>query len=268
MLLIVGIMLSGGLSLYGDRLNAQRTQDTDTKLDRIEAALYAYVQAYGTLPCPAIGNVGIDQSGSTSPALPSGVNAFGRMTCDPSKYATSAISGYGAGALRKSFGGSRYMLVGAVPTRTLGIPDAYAFDAWNDRFMYAVDNDYSYDSAGTTPQWTGNNPQLVVRAFNDSDEKTNRGGAGGAGAVYVLFSYGPNTWGSWRDKANTNSVRNIYELTGTIKGTKEMENAQFNTSSGITTDFDEIWRDAPRRLTTDTSTYFDDMVRWKTRFQF
>ena len=278
-LTIIAIIMGGGLSLYTERLLVEKVRDSNSRLDRVEEALKLYVQTFGTLPCPMVSNVGTEQSASSTPALPAGVNAFGRQTCDVTKHpATQVITPPVAADQTRSDGTTvRRVIVGGVPTRTLGLPDIYAFDGWNNRFMYGVDNEYSYASAAgtTSPQWGTKNGVITIRAFNDSDEKTNCGGdcTGQAGGVYVLYSFGQNGYGAWRANATTTSTRNVNPAIGTIAGNgtgspggREIENAHIVAAGPL--QMDTIFRDTLPKQSDSANTYFDDLVRWKTKQQF
>lgn len=263
-LTIIAVIIGGGLSIYADKLQAGRVELTRNRLDRVEDALRQYVQTYGTLPCPARGDVGIDQ-------VIAGTPLFGRQSCDPTGQGSAGSYYYTDEGQRTKEGSSsyrRYVIVGVVPTRTLSIPDAYAFDGWNDRIMYAVDTDFSYNTSGasTSASWSAGAAKITVYDAN-GNEKTNCGtqcaGVGpGAKAVYVLISYGANNYGAWRDKANAGDARLSAATIGTLNGTLEEMNAHFLTG------FNDQFRDATITYSDNTATYVDDFVRWKTQFQF
>lgn len=268
-LTIISVIIGGGLSIYADKLQAGRVELTRNRLDRVEDALRQYVQTYGTLPCPARGDIGIDQTASSTPALPSGAPLFGRQSCNPTGQGSPGSNYYISEGTRAD-GNNRYVIVGAIPTRTLSIPDAYAFDGWNDRIMYAVDTAFSYAPSGasSTGAWSSTAAAITITDAN-GNEKTNCGtqcvGVGpGAKAVYVLISYGANNYGAWRDKVNAGDARLSLANIGTLAGTTlEEQNAHITGAA-----FTDTFRDATVTYSDTATTYFDDFVRWKTQFQF
>ncbi len=267
-LTIIAVIMGGGLSIYADKLQAGRVEETRNRLDRVEDALKLYVQTYGTLPCPARGDAGIDEVSS---------NPFGRQDCaggHPNAYyafgnGTRAAACWGSGNVDQA----RYTLVGVVPTRTLSIPDAYAFDGWNNRIMYVVDNNYTRGVTSATTCWntdtTAAGAAAIIIQDANGNEKTNCGGdcaavGPGARAVYVLFSYGANGFGAWANRATSGIARRNISTIGTIGGGPIEE-----TNAHITVpQFNNIFRDATITYSDTTATYFDDFVRWKTAYQF
>ncbi len=263
-LTIISIIVGGGLSIFADRLQAGRVQETRARLDRVEDALRNYVQTFGSLPCPARGDVGIDQTTGSA-------TLFGRQDCNPLLANAYPSANYYL-TLSNAACTNRYMLVGTVPTRTLNIPDAYAFDGWNDRFMYVVDTNYAngcWDTGNTSTNAAG----IQIIDANGA-EKTNCGGdcpasasSAGARAIYVLYSYGSNNYGAWRDKAKIGDARNSSANVGTINGSLEDLNAKV-VYGAADLPFTSTFREATILYSDTATTYFDDFVRWKTAYQF
>jgi prepilin-type N-terminal cleavage/methylation domain-containing protein len=265
-LTVIALIMGGGLSLYSERLLSERAKITEERLNRVELALKQYVRNFGTLPCPAVANKGVDDATGT---------VFGRQVCNPASHALSAsVAG------NRTDGAARHVLIGTVPVRVLGLPDYYAFDGWNNRFKYAVDNEYSYGPTDpptiTSAQWGPRNGAIQVNDINNN-ERTNCGGdcAGFAGGIYVLYSMGQNGFGSWRDKTD-GGARQRRPMLGMMGGELEQVNAHTTlpvdlsniTQQGALQSATTTFRDATIQLTDRRETYFDDIVRWKTRLQF
>jgi prepilin-type N-terminal cleavage/methylation domain-containing protein len=263
-LAIIGLIMGAGLSFHVQRADVEAYKETVRRIDRVEAALELYVRSYGTLPCPANPRI----SEEDAPAAP--IMPYGMQSCRVDAHLLSVtIAG------NRTDGTTRYAIYGAVPTKTLGLSDVYLNDAWGQRLMYVVDNEYSYASAypvnTSTAQWGPRNGGIIVRDYHNA-EITNCTGAcpNAGGAIYVLYSTGRNGVGSWSSKGNAaNSVRRTSPLNAddAYGLTKERENSLVG-SGGVADAPDLIFRDAAVRYTDSSSTYFDDIVRWKARWHF
>lgn len=100
-LVIVGILLFGSLSVYTTAAENARIDSTNKILDAIERALKLHYRVNGGLPCVAVGNLALNDS---------------------------------------SFGdeGDCTATAGVIPTRALNLPDSYMFDGWGNRISYIV----------------------------------------------------------------------------------------------------------------------------------
>lgn len=118
------VIIIGGilLSFLGSALLAYMKKNqiitTEFRMEKIRDALSQYLSVNGHYPCAASRFLG-----------PNDVQ-FGRMvtaTCNSGTHSGTAKSG-----------GVR---IGAVPTRTLNLPDEFVADAWGHKFTYAVTED-------------------------------------------------------------------------------------------------------------------------------
>lgn len=126
---ILALIAGAGLSMAAGALRAADRVTTEERLNTIKFALDSYAATYGYLPCPAnrtlaatTSNFGMEErSGATCTATPPGTVASGNVW------------------------------IGAVPVRTLGLPDPYASDAWGNKLTYA-----------TSDALTGNGPASIA----------------------------------------------------------------------------------------------------------
>ena len=108
-LLIVGLLLGGGLTVLTTQLEQQRVKDTQRLLDEVREALTGFAIANGRLPCPA-----------------------------PATAATgSALAGLEPNPLVV---GGCANLAGVLPWATLGVNET---DAWGNRFTYRVTREFT-----------------------------------------------------------------------------------------------------------------------------
>lgn len=114
-MIIAGIVLA----LLGATLlaynNENRIKTTEIRSEEIQKALSRYLVANGRYPCVARRDLGADDA------------AFGReiTTICNAGNVTGTVN---AGNVR----------IGAVPTRTLNLPDTFAADGWGRKFTFAV----------------------------------------------------------------------------------------------------------------------------------
>lgn len=228
-LVVVATMLAGVLPYITE---STKIRDVDTTADRmktIEEALQAYFGANQELPCPSDITLAISSANF-------GVQA-----------ANNSCTG-GTPAANWSSGGN--IVGGGVPTKTLGLPDEYAFDGWGRRFYYHVDPD-------ATVSTTFNSASTGTITINDGS-----GAARTAAAVYALVSAGRNGYGAY---TRSGTVR----LNNGSTNTDERENCQTTgtvcsgTAAAYNTTLVQKMEQASNP--TDPLTNFDDIVAYKLR---
>ncbi|MEM6811080.1 MAG: prepilin-type N-terminal cleavage/methylation domain-containing protein [Pseudomonadota bacterium] len=123
---IIGVLLAGASSLFISQINNQRYNETLIKLDALDEAFDIYVEINGAYPCPAPNN-----------AAPDTANFGLEVNC-------GAAPGVGETVQVASLRGdpdapaNLNVRIGSMPTRTLNLPDDFAYDGWGRRFTYAV----------------------------------------------------------------------------------------------------------------------------------
>ena len=138
----------------------EKIQLTEYKLEKIRAAVNTYYAINGFNPCPADFTLPLSDAGF---GLETNTNAA--TNCR----SVNACSGGGLACPALPVGNKTW--AGAVPVRSLGLADDYEFDAWGNRFTYAVNN----------------NVHFPVNNIN-----------GNGGTVkYHILSHGPNGKGAY-----------------------------------------------------------------------
>ena len=167
---------------------------TQERLRVVQKALDAYAEVNGHLPCPS------------SRALVPGGTTFGIEARDTLVRTNCMTDDAALIKVGSSF-------IGAVPTRTLGIPDTYASDAWNNKFTYVVStyhvgsigSYYNYD--GTlqiqTGDRTGVNYPITTMRYDGNNANTKDPGPG---ATYVVISHGMDGKGAYPTNGSTVSI--------------------------------------------------------------
>ncbi len=232
-LVVVATMLAGVLPAITE---GTKVRDIDTTADRMEAiqkALQAYFSTNQELPCPSDITLGVNESLGNFGVQGNGNDCRTVAVGQPIANWTDGVNVVGGG----------------VPTKTLGLPDEYAFDGWGRRIYYHVDR-----------------RATVVGTFNTSGAITVNDGAGTprtAAGVYALVSAGRNGHGAFTRAGGT-----VRLDTGSVN-LDERENCQSTgtvcpgTASGYNATLVQKLEGAtnPNNPTTN----FDDLVTYKLR---
>lgn len=217
-LTILAIVVAGGLTLGTAKVQQQEIIGTYQELEDIQKTLKVFLAENGRLPCPA------------SITLARNSALFGREATD------CADATPPAGLVRVEYpaASGEYVRIGAVPFYSLEMPDRYLDDAWQGRYLYAVE-----EAAITalTSSDTGNIQVVDDAGASITDE-----------AVVVLISAGKSHRGAYSAKMGT--LFSACDATN-----KDKENC----------DADGIFTDAVYNDGSTAANFFDDIVLWNTR---
>lgn len=218
--LLIAVIVTGIiLGLISTAVVSFSQQISDRKNKRIlttvQDQINKYLEVNGRYPCPA--RLTLDISDAEF-----GLEAFPSCTS----------GGTGNGIFRTSGRGGRNIKIGAVPVRSLNLPDEYIFDTYNTRLLYAVtermatDGTYNRDEGAISIQ-DGNGNSIVQPAGS---------------APYIILTHGENKSGGYAGTTGVSSGVNCSGLSPS-----EQENCD-NDSVFIRT----------LLKSTDGNTYFDD----------
>lgn len=177
---VLGGFISSGAILYSQWDRASSSYETNNNLQSVQVALQNYFARNGRYPCPAPLTAPID--GVSADGVPFGTEVTNDCE-DPVSDGTFKSTGIDGDGVR----------TGAVPVRTLNIPDKYAFDKYNHRLVYAVTEAYAVD--GTTI--TRNEGDITIV----DDENRNATSQAG-NIVQTVFSMGRDTNGTYGVSGN------------------------------------------------------------------
>lgn len=245
-LVVIGLLLSGGLVALGPVIqNAKRTQ-TENTLTKIEDALLLYAIQNSCLPCPADG---------TAPGTPGAPLITGDAT-------------YGTACTASACRGNNSDNV--VPWLALGLSPSDVLDEWGTQITYHLSTAAATAGGVTT---FCDNLQNSANADNSAAGGLTRNGTGPVvfpdgcldlenadptaftditeRAAYVLISHGPDTSGGFSENGATRT--NAQTATNTV---------QDQNNDGSCDGLTPCHQGDPVDLSTDD--YFDDIVRWKT----
>lgn len=169
--MIVGLTMSAFGAAFVQYLQSAREKAVQQKIEDIESALGRFQAINGRYPCPARLNAQPDTS------------MFGVEVSANCSSASSSPST----TIRASGTGGRMVRIGAVPVRTLNLPDDYATDPWAMRILYGVTE--MLTSPGTFAQNMG--------AYSIVDSAGNSVITPPGSGHYAIISVGPDSLGTF-----------------------------------------------------------------------
>ena len=245
-LVIISLVTGAGLSLAIAQIAQLQYNVTLTRMEKIEQAMLNYRKATNRLPCP------------------------GSLTLTP----TDGNYGFEGGApgvctprSLLAYNGSPNWRKGAVPVRSLGLPDDYIYDGWGNRFTYVVVLPMTANNAfdpGTTPiNWPSNYNGIAIFQWYASGgtaavKTTNKA----SDALYALISHGENGNGSY---TRNGSIKTTTRTQNTI----EAENCMCNVNTGVlVSSYGELGMiDTFETNQSSGTNYSDDILLYKNRMQ-
>lgn len=154
-IVIAGILLAtfaGSLTMY---MNKAENKAVKTNMDTIQQALEEFYNGTGRFPCPARMALGPDQANFGQEISIVDAGPPQTTTCDAGFVAVNDIARIGAGATS--------VWVGALPVRSLNLPDQYAQDSWGNRYTYAVTmRQATYPGNPAFPGYVNNGGRIAV----------------------------------------------------------------------------------------------------------
>ena len=243
-LVVIGLLLSGGLVALGPVVQNAKITQTKNKLDKIEDALVLYAIQNSCLPCPAdsADDSGIQQTGAGADIATA---CAGTTACFSSAQ-------------------------GVVPWVTLGLPKSDVTDEWGTLISYHISQATSSnaDITGTPTcdrmQDGTNNASATGFARTGTTfpqgclnvEDADPGGFNVVSreAAYVLISHGPDTSGGFSSQSPAAARTNPRGAGNTVQNENDDGNCD---DTGTQCHQDNA-------VDVEGNDYFDDVVRWKT----
>jgi prepilin-type N-terminal cleavage/methylation domain-containing protein len=222
---------------------------TLARFQAIQDTLVQFRQVYHRLPCPANGTLTIASHNL-------GIEAADPGVCDGPTPAAN-------------FSGT-HVVMGTVPTKTLGLPDDDMYDGWGRRITYAVDPLATSTCAFTTTAVASITDTTAIHLIvndengNDRTVTTINGTPAAARALYVLVSHGPNGHGGFLPSGarEDSASLNADELTNCHCGGSPL--VPNPSATAITNIFVER---PPLDNAANPQSRFDDLVTYATREQ-
>ncbi len=235
-LVVLSLLVSGLLTVATQNIRLAKKKELEMKMDAIEEAVLSYRRMHGFIPCP--GDITLVETAQN----------FGFQAVNPG----SCQDGTG-GALSPDIDAawvSSNTAAGAVPVRTLGLPDDYARDPWGAKFFYVVDIRATAASTFAVSKLT-NTSLIGSITVKDASDNTIT-----STAVMLLMSFGPNGHGSY--------VTSSRKFTGSIND-QEHDNCTCDDVGG-TGSFDSVFYAHPASGSSSGALdSFDDVARFYSR---
>ena len=239
---LIGILMGTALSVGNIAVEKTNIVTTDTSLDDIEKAIQLFYNQNKRVPCPAsptqaenTANFGIEDNCSNAAPVLGGIVELNNGTADE-------------------------QWIGALPTRSLGLPDKAMYDRWNNRLVYGVQKNFA-DSSKTFSTEVANSLATMIKIQDKSGNTINPNAVAADlqnPVVYVLLSEGKDKRGAYNKAgaqpvscAATNTQMDVENCDFTVPATK-----------------DSIFVDTDLADSTTTSQYYYDRLRWKTKVNF
>ena len=204
-----------------------KVMQTNQRMQKIDSALRGYMAAHGYRPCPADGQYAINDQYFGVAADNTDGNCAGHTPAVP---------------LSVTFNSSQDTVVGGVvPTKTLGLPDEYAFDSWGRHITYIVD-------IKATTRTTCQDMQGTDRSGKGHIDIKDESGNVKSSVMYTLISHGIDGHGAWPSAGSNLAGR----INSGSSDTDTRDNASVN--GAFASSFDQYFVQKPR------TSSFDDIV--------
>jgi len=233
-------MLPGGEA--GD--TNQKTLNSVKKLERVEEAMRAFMAFNGRRPCPADGQYAENTANF-------GIEAATPGTC---------TGGTPAAPLGPD-NGTTYVVGGVIPTRSLGLPDDYAYDDYGRRITYVVDKRATI--LGNCLTLEGATPATNYVANGGTGGVTIKNATAGTTIDNVMYAYivhGASGYGAFSEQGSSVAGRVNSGSTDTDMQTNAGVNSSFSYS---TSNFTNVKVQKDRVAPASGDTGFDDLVWYR-----
>lgn len=156
-LAVIALIAGAGMTVASNALKAADRISTQEKLNVIKLALDSHAKTYGYLPCPAKRDITTSDSHFGLESRYDGATAWTLGATNTQCAYTGTPVGF------TGISSSSGVLFGAVPVRSLGLPDSYAGDAWGNKYTYAVTTNLTAD-----PHSWGTQAGQISLSYGDS----------------------------------------------------------------------------------------------------
>jgi prepilin-type N-terminal cleavage/methylation domain-containing protein len=189
-LLIVGIVTAGGVSMLSEDTKFNKYEQTHEEMIDIDDGLAVFLSQNDRLPCPA------------PLTAVKGDSTYARETdC------TDTTPPAGTFRIEHPASSGNYVRIGAAPIYDMEMPDEYVADAWYGKYLYAVSESLT---STMTSSSTGN---ITVQDGASADIQTE--------VAWVVVSMGKDTMGAYAARTD-NMILNC------ASGTLDEENCDYN----------------------------------------
>jgi prepilin-type N-terminal cleavage/methylation domain-containing protein len=259
-LVIVGVVAGGAMAMLNQFMERKQLQETQNKMAAIQKAIIDYGRAYNRIPCPANPISGVldgdfgresssgDTAGNTNDAPDYSATTPNTYDCaGPSNVLLSTAS---------AIPGVPQIYMGGVPTKTLDLPDDFAFDGWGRRIMLSVDRTISVPDGLSNVTVDDARTRITIKDNKNSvDSKASN-------ALFALISFGENGHGGYSRAGSATRMSNYTAPTAPDTG-DELANCKCTSAAAADAAANATFVQKPSTLGV-----FDDMLLYGTRADF
>lgn len=220
-LAVLGLITGGMLSISASRKENTNVIGLDKQFDAIDEAIEGYISRYGYLPCPA------------SYTAVENTTSFGRTT-DCSAAAPSGTF--------ETLTGTDTLRIGALPVRSLMLPDKYGYDKWGTRLTYVVIKELAKSTA-TLDGYTTSRTDGIIKVTDYAGNQVTEANTKAINA-YIIISHSKDKRGGYSGNG---------QVMKTCSSTKDTENC----------DNDNTFIDSEVNESETSADFYYDFVRWK-----
>ncbi len=238
-LIIIGVITGMGIMTGVSQIESARRKQTFDKVHAIKTAIDVFRRSYGRIPCPADltldtsnANYGVEAANAGSCVGGSPAATFNNTVTVSSLDTTTAVAG-------------------AVPTRTLGLPDEFQLDGWGNKFTLVMNPEFSRTDIFSTIPINKSCPGVVVQDAT--------GATRASGAMAALISHGKNGHGAYS--------RSGTRIDTDSTNTSEQENCDCDADAADTGFDGVVVQRGFSQDSTDSTNSYDDLVYYISRWQ-
>ena len=243
-LAVIGLLMGMGITVGVSQVESAKVKQTHNKIEAINKAMMAFRVANGRIPCPANLTLGPTHTNSGIEASNPGYCRAGAITANFEN---------GGGVATQGF-----IVAGAVPIKTLGLPNEFMYDGWGRKFSYAVNVLLTAENGFRDVPLYETCGGLTVHDPSGTKPRTGNSATDG-GAAYVLTSHGKNGHGAYYRGAGG------WRVNAGSTNAQELENCDCNNAATATAYNAQYVQRTPVELS--SSDQFDDIVYFRQRWQ-
>ena len=245
-LIVLSILTTTSFSIGTSYINSKRQEVTIEKMKVIQKSLDNYVNLYKSLPCPAS-----PTSVNTDSNFGVGAIMSGTSGSDTRCIATGMLENnddVGLGIAKET------IAKGAIPVRTLDLPDEMMFDGWGRRFSYILESKFADPSI-----FEDIGGQGILHIWKENDLSK---AAATSNAISIIMSHGRSGYGAWN--RNGTLTKSLADNTNAFR---RGSNANHLVNSSFAPKFSQVALHYSDTTNKDATVY-DDIVIYRMRWQY
>jgi prepilin-type N-terminal cleavage/methylation domain-containing protein len=244
-LTVIGLTLSGALTLATKKTESDKIEETTEKMERIEQAIELFLSQYQRLPCPSDASVADTSANFGVEGTPSAADQDADLDFD----GVCTLANFNNGAGQNIFAGGVPVRRSLTYNHIINLTYDDMFDGWGRRFLYVVDARLANSIATSASCLTNSacfkktaDGSIIIWGDTTGTNITT------TTAAYAIISTGKNGNGAFTYLGSATRLADSAD-------TGETENMP---TTGVTT-INNVF------ISKDSTATFDDMVTYQTK---